>query len=134
MIIVDTSVWIDHLKSGDPLLADLLGKGRVLAHAFVKGEIALGSLRQRSTVLGSCQNLLRAAGASDAEVMILIEREQLYGLGIGFVDAHLLAAVRLTNGALLWTRDRRLRQAATLLGLSADVTLAAKNYGPLPFQ
>ena len=122
MIIVDTSVWIDHLKSSNPVLADLLGNGRVLAHSFVTGELALGSLRQRRTVLESLRDLPQATVASDDEVMMLIEREQLYGLGIGFVDAHLLAAVRLTPGALLWTRDRRLWQAATRLGLSSDLT------------
>lgn len=122
MIIVDTSVWIDHLKCGDAALADLLGMGRVLAHSFVTGELALGSLRQRRTVLESLRDLPQATVASDDEVMMLIEREQLYGLGIGFVDAHLLAAARLTPRVLLWTRDRRLRQAAMQLGLSADLT------------
>jgi predicted nucleic acid-binding protein len=122
VIIVDTSVWIDHLKSSDPVLADLLGKGQVLAHSFVTGELALGSLRQRRTVLESLRDLPQANVAGDDEVMMLIEREQLYGLGIGLVDAHLLAAVRLTPGALLWTRDRRLRQAATRLGVSSDLT------------
>lgn len=122
MIIVDTSVWIDHLKSGDAVLADLLGTGRVLAHSFVTGELALGSLQQRKTVLESLRDLPQAIVASDDEVMMLIEREQLYGLGIGFVDAHLLAAARLSAGALLWTRDRRLRQAATQLGLSANLS------------
>ena len=122
MIIVDTSVWIDHLKSSDSVLADLLETGRVLAHSFVTGELALGSLRQRRTVLESLRDLHQASVASDDEVMMLIEREQLYGLGIGFVDAHLLAAARLTPGTLLWTRDRRLRQAAMRLGLSSDLT------------
>ena len=122
MILVDTSVWIDHLKSSDLVLAGLLGTGRVLAHSFVTGELALGSLRQRRTVLESLRDLPQAIAASYDEVMMLIEREQLYGLGIGFVDAHLLAAARLTPGTLLWTRDRRLRQAATRLGLSADLT------------
>ncbi len=122
MILVDTSVWIDHLKSSDLVLAGLLGTGRVLAHSFVTGELALGSLRQRRTVLESLRDLPQATVASDDEVMMLIEQEQLYGLGIGFVDAHLLAAARLTPGTLLWTRDRRLRQAATRLGLSADLT------------
>ncbi len=121
MILVDTSVWIDHLKSSDLVLAGLLGTGRVLAHSFVTGELALGSLRQRRTVLESLRDLPQATVASDDEVMMLIEQEQLYGLGIGFVDAHLLAAARLTPGTLLWTRDRRLRQAATRLGLSADL-------------
>jgi predicted nucleic acid-binding protein len=122
VIVVDTSVWIDHLKSVDTVLADLLGTGRVLAHSFVTGELALGSLRQRRMVLESLRDLPQATVASDDEVMMLIEREKLYGLGIGFVDAHLLAAVRLTPGALLWTRDRRLRQAATQLGLSAGLS------------
>lgn len=120
MILVDTSVWIDHLKNGDAVLTDLLGTGGVLAHSFVTGELALGSLRQRRAVLESLRDLPQAAIASDDEVMVLIEREQLYGLGIGYVDAHLLAAARLTSGALLWTRDRRLRQAAMQLGLSAN--------------
>jgi predicted nucleic acid-binding protein len=115
-------VWIDHLKNSDDELADLLGTGRVLAHSFVTGELALGSLRQRRAVLESLRDLPQATVASDDEVMMLIEREQLYGLGIGYVDAHLLAAVRLTSGALLWTRDRRLRQAATQLGLSANLS------------
>jgi predicted nucleic acid-binding protein len=122
VIIVDTSVWIDHLKNSDNALADLLGTGRVLAHSFVTGELALGSLRQRRAVLESLRDLPQATVASDDEVMMLIEREQLYGLGIGYVDAHLLAAARLTSGALLWTRDRRLRQAATQLGLSANLS------------
>jgi len=122
LILVDTSVWIDHLKSSDLALADLLGTGRVLAHSFVTGELALGSLRQRRTVLESLRDLPQATVASDDEVMMLIEQEQLYGLGIGFFAAHILAAARLTPGTLLWTRDRRLRQAATRLGLSADLT------------
>ncbi|QRM33937.1 type II toxin-antitoxin system VapC family toxin [Microvirga sp. VF16] len=122
MIIVDTSVWIDHLKSGDAVLADLLGAGRILAHSFVTGELALGSLRQRGAVLESLRDLPQAIVARDDEVMMLIEREQLYGRGIGFVDAHLLAAARLTSGSLVWTRDRRLRQAATQLGLSAELS------------
>ena len=122
MIIVDTSVWIDHLRSGDTVLADLLGSGRVLAHSFITGEIALGSLRQRDAVLGSLSDLPQATLASDDEVLMLIEREKLYGIGIGYVDAHLLAAARLTAGTLIWTRDRRLRQASVRLGLSANLS------------
>jgi predicted nucleic acid-binding protein len=122
VIVVDTSAWIDHLKNGDSVLADLLGAGRVLAHPFVTGELALGSLRQRQTILESLRDLPQATVASDDEIMMLIEREKLYGLGIGFVDAHLLAGLRLTPAALLWTRDRRLRQAATQLWLSAGLS------------
>ena len=104
------------------MLADLLRNGRVLAHSFITVELALSSLRQSRTVLEALKDLPQATVASDDEVMMLIEREQLYGLGIGFVDAHLLAAVRLTPEALLWTRDRGLRQAAAPLGLSPDLT------------
>lgn len=121
MIIADTSVWIDHLKRGDPVLADLLETGGVLAHPFVVGELALGSLRQRGAVLGSLSDLPQAIVASDNEVMMLIEGERLYGIGIGYVDAHLLAAARLTPDTLIWTRDRRLRQAAGQLGRSANL-------------
>ena len=122
MIIVDTSVWIDHLRNGDTVLANLLGSGRVLAHSFITGEIALGSLRRRDAVLGSLSDLPQATLASDDEVLMLIEREKLYGIGIGYVDTHLLAAARLTAGTLIWTRDRRLQQASVRLGLSADLS------------
>jgi predicted nucleic acid-binding protein len=122
VILVDTSVWIDHLKSGDAMLADLLGTERVLAHSFVIGELALGSLRQRSAVIGYLGDLPQATVANDDEVLMLIEQEQLYGSGIGYVDAHLLASTRLTPGTLIWTRDRRLRQAAAQVGLSASLS------------
>jgi predicted nucleic acid-binding protein len=113
VVIVDTWVWVDHLKSSGAMLADLLGTGRVLAHSFVTGELAFGSIRRCKTVVESLHDLLQATVASDDEVMTLLQREQLYGLGIGFVDAHLFASVRLAPEVLLWTRDRRLRQAAT---------------------
>lgn len=120
MILVDTSVWIDHLRRGDPELARLLDAGRVLAHPFVIGELALGSLRNRKTVLGALQDLPQACTATDAEVMNFIDRDELYGLGIGYIDAHLLAATRLSPGTLLWTRDKRLLIACGRLGLSAS--------------
>lgn len=119
MILVDTSVWIDHFRQGDRELERLLNAGRVLAHPFVIGELALGSLRNRKVVLGALQDLPQACTATDAEVMNYIDREELYGLGIGYIDTHLLAATRLTPGALLWTRDKRLFTATARLGLSA---------------
>ncbi|WP_046866860.1 type II toxin-antitoxin system VapC family toxin [Microvirga massiliensis] len=122
MILVDTSVWIDHLKGGDAALAGLLENGRVLAHPFVIGEIALGSLRQRSTVLTSLRDLPKTIVANDNEVLLYIEREKLFNTGIGYVDAHLLTAAKLTPGTLLWTRDRRLREAAMRLELSAKLS------------
>ena len=119
MILVDSSVWIDHLRSGDRALASLLEAGRALAHPFVIGELALGSLRQREAVLDALRGLPRAVVASDGEVLQFIDRQALYGLGIGYVDAHLLASTRLTPGALLWTRDKRLLSVADRLALAA---------------
>ncbi|MGK8196123.1 type II toxin-antitoxin system VapC family toxin [Burkholderia cepacia] len=119
MILVDTSVWIDHLRSGDATLTTLLEAERVLIHPFVVGELALGSLRDRETVLDALRDLPAAAAATDDEVQRMIDVAPLYGLGIGYVDAHLLASVRLTSGSKLWTRDRRLLAAAERLQLAA---------------
>jgi len=119
MILVDTSVWIDHLRRRDEILTSLLEQGAVLAHPFVIGELALGSLPRRDFVLNSLRRLPRANIARDEEVMRFVDREALFGIGIGFVDAHLLAATRLTAGATLWSRDRRLQAAAEKLALAA---------------
>ena len=118
MILVDTSVWIDHLRVGEPTLATLLHNGHVLAHPCVIGELALGQLSRRSEILGLLNNLPRAKTATDLEVLELVENRHLYGLGIGYVDAHLLAATLLTPDTGLWTRDNRLASAATALGLA----------------
>lgn len=121
MILVDTSVWIDHLRQNDQTLANLLGKRQVLAHPFVTGELALGSLKQRDVILKALRGLPRALVATDAEVQAYIEQHTLFGLGIGYVDAHLLAATSLTLGSQLWSRDRRLHGAATRLGVDANL-------------
>jgi predicted nucleic acid-binding protein len=118
VILADTSVWIDHLRASDTKLAALLDAGQILIHPFVLGEVALGNLRQRSVVLGALADLPQSIRAQDTEVLDFIDRETLFGRGIGYVDAHLLAAVRLTAGAALWTRDNRLHQLATELGLA----------------
>ena len=111
MILVDTSVWVDHLRSGDkPLVAKLLG-GEVATHNFVIGELALGGLRKRGGVLGLLRALPRLSPATDDEVLYFIEQRDLSGRGIGYVDAHLLAAVAM-HGASLWTRDKRLHDIA----------------------
>jgi predicted nucleic acid-binding protein len=119
VILVDTSVWVDHLRARDNELVRLLDAMEVLAHPFVVGELALGSLRHRERVLSALRDLPQAKVATDAEVRSFVERQRLFGLGIGWVDAHLLAAVRLTSGARLWTRDLRLHQAAARLEVAA---------------
>ncbi|CAN5309302.1 type II toxin-antitoxin system VapC family toxin [soil metagenome] len=119
MILADTSVWVDHLRAGDEALAALLARGEIAIHPHVLGEIALGNLRQRAVVLESLGGLPRTDVASEAEVVGFIETVGLYGLGIGYVDAHLLAAARLTPGLTIWTRDKRLREAAEKIGAAA---------------
>ena len=117
MILVDTSVWVDHLRSGVPLLANLLQEGEVLIHPWVIGEIACGNLRNRQQVLDLLLGLPTALVASDSEVLLLIERGNLMGRGIGYVDAHLLAAAKLSRCGL-WTQDRRLAVVAQEQGLA----------------
>lgn len=116
MILVDTSVWVDHLRRGDAGLIDLLERSAVLMHAFVVGEIACGSLHDRATLLELLQDLPAATVANPDEVLTFIDRHALHGKGIGYVDAHLLASVALTPGSTLWTRDARLRRLAESLG------------------
>ncbi len=118
MILVDTSVWVDHLRVGNASLATLLADGRVLTHPFIIGELALGSLRQRGAVLADLSDLPEVVVATDAEVLTFIEDHAIFGRGVGYVDAHLLAAARLTAGAVLWTNDRRLHDVAEALGLT----------------
>ena len=102
MILVDTSVWIDHLRAKDDGLTRLLTLGQVLVHPFVVGEIALGNLANRDVVLSALGRLAQAQVATDQEVQHLITANQLFGTGIGYIDAHLLASARLSTGALLW--------------------------------
>jgi predicted nucleic acid-binding protein len=120
MILVDTSVWIDHLRAGDPVLSGLLEQGQVLGHVFVTGELALGTLANRAIILEALNDLPQALLPTDAETLAFIDRHALHGPGIGYVDANLLASVRLTPDTTLWTRDKRLSSAAEQLGLRAD--------------
>jgi predicted nucleic acid-binding protein len=121
VILVDTSVWVDHLRFGDKAVVELLLGRKVLGHAFVTGELALGDLRQRDLVLSALQDLPQATVATDREVLRFVEHESLFGLGIGYIDAHLLAAVRLTAHAALWTKDKRLHVIAARLGSAAGL-------------
>ena len=119
MILVDTSVWIDHLARGDTELQSLLEEGEVLMHPYIAAEIALGSLKQRDETVGALQALPEIPTARHVEVMAFLNNERLFAIGIGYVDLHLLAATRLASGTKLWTRDRRLLQAALKLNLAA---------------
>jgi len=121
VILVDSSIWIDHFRSRDDALFDLLSRGRILVHPFVTGEIALGHVRNRALIVRDLRKQKQAVIASDDEVLQFIEREKLFGTGIGYVDAHLLASVRLTAEATLWTRDKRLHDVARRLNLAAAV-------------
>lgn len=120
MILVDTSVWIGHLGSGNSALVGLLEAGLVLCHPWVVGELALGRLSQRHEVIRLLESLPQASVATDEEVMALIDLHGLPGQGIGYVDAQLLAATLLTADATLWTFDRALAEAAYRLGGGID--------------
>jgi predicted nucleic acid-binding protein len=117
MVLADTSVWIEHFRRGTPRLADRLNDGLVLMHPFVSGELACGNLKNRLAVLSDLQNLPEAKLASNPEVLQLVESRKLWGRGLGWIDAHLLAAAMLSN-CRLWTLDKRLRQVATEIGVS----------------
>jgi predicted nucleic acid-binding protein len=115
LILVDTSIWVDHLRKGDAHLAALLEGAVVLSHPFVIGELACGNLANRHEILRLLQNLPMAMLGEPDEVLGYIERRRLFAQGIGYVDAQLLAATALTQGALLWTRDKRLLAVAQRL-------------------
>lgn len=120
MILVDTSVWIDHLRSGVPALSAVLHRNEVLMHPCVLGELACGNLKRRTDTLDYLYELPSAPAATDAEALDLIERRHLMGRGIGYVDIHLLAAAALGGDARLWTRDKRLAAVAAELSIGAD--------------
>lgn len=121
MILVDTSVWIDHLRQPNEFLIQLIAQEAVLTHPFVIGEIALGSIKNRDIVRREISELQTAVIASDDEVRNLIESVQLYGCGIGYLDAHLVASVRLTEGAKLWSFDKRLCIVSKKQDIAADL-------------
>jgi predicted nucleic acid-binding protein len=122
LVLVDTSVWVDHLRKGDAALAALLENGAVLAHPMVIGEIACGSLRDRALVLGLLGSLPSATLAQTDEVLSFIEKKHLFGKGIGFIDAHLLASTALADASVLWTRDKRLLAVARDLNLAYETS------------
>lgn len=119
MILVDTSIWIGHFRAVEPQLVALLMRNEVLAHPFVIGEIALGSVARRADVLRHLDNLPSAVAATHVEVMVFVDRHKLANTGLGYLDAALLASAALTPGAALWARDKNLRAAAKRCGVAA---------------
>ena len=121
MILVDTSVWIDHLRTGDDKLVQQLNSSNVLMHPFVLGELACGNLNNRKEILTLLKNLPKSSVATDNEVLFFIEQHNLMGRGVGYIDTHLLAAVALNGSAKLWTRDKRLRAVCDSLLLTCEM-------------
>jgi len=117
MILVDTSVWIDHFRGENNRLPEFLDRVIVLTHPFVIGELACGNLKNRSYILTMLSNLPAAVEASDGVVIEFIEKRSLYGRGIGYIDVHLLAAAALTPDTRLWTMDIRLKEIAESMDL-----------------
>ena len=122
MILVDTSVWIDHLRAGDAELADHLLHGRIVMHPMIMGELACGNLQNRNKLLSLWGHLPQAKQATHQEVMYCIEQNHFMGRGIGYVDACLLSSTLLMSDTLLWTRDKRLNKLATELHLAHQPT------------
>ena len=118
MVLVDTSVWVSHLRSGEPHLADSLEEGLVLMHPAVMGELACGNLRNRNTFLNDLAELQKAVAATHEETLLLVESRKLWGRGIGWIDAHLLAS-SLLSGCFFWTLDERLKAVCELAGVKA---------------
>jgi predicted nucleic acid-binding protein len=121
VILADTSVWVDHLRSGNKELQKLLAQGQIVMHPFVTAELALGSLRERAKTLALLDLLPQVQVARMNEVRLTVETRRLYNLGICLIDAHLIASVLINPSTLLWTRDQRLRKAAERLGLHANL-------------
>jgi predicted nucleic acid-binding protein len=117
MTLVDTSVWIDHFRTGNTDMAALLTVGSVMTHPFIIGELACGDLRSRAAILGDIRALPCARMASHEEVHAMIERRKLWGKGIGWIDAHLLAAATLSN-LTVWTADKAMSRVARALGVA----------------
>ena len=127
MILVDTSIGIDHLRHGDSALVMALEAGRVVMHPFIVGELACGHLQRRAEILALLRALPQAPVATDEEALAFIETRHLVGRGIGYLDVHLLASVALAGTARLWTRDRRLAAAAGDLALAVAERPSAEN-------
>ncbi len=120
-VLVDTNIWIDHLRKTEPILVDLLERDQVCVHQSVITELALGNLKNRSFFLKMLERLMIVRNVDDQGVRHLVEVRRLWGRGLSAVDAALLASVVVTPGVSLWTRDKRLRQAARDVGVLAEL-------------
>ena len=116
MILVDTSIWVDHFNKSDTDLVKMLNSGKVCIHPFIIGELSCGSISNRREILTLLNALPQVESALDEEVFTLIENKKLYGIGLGFIDVHLLASA-LLNDVTIWTRDKTLKKAATNLDI-----------------
>lgn len=117
MVLVDTSIWVDHLRSGNHQLVQLLAQNQVCMHPMIIGELACGHLRNRVELLDLWRNLPTAVLCNHEEAMICLEANEIVGLGVGWVDVHLLASGLLTTNARLWTKDKRLKRVAEKLAI-----------------
>ncbi|WFU51192.1 type II toxin-antitoxin system VapC family toxin [Sinorhizobium terangae] len=127
MILADTSIWIDHFRHTDPELRKIIEEDRLLCHPAVIGELALGSLRDRTSVIAFLTAQREALVATHDEVVMMIDRHAIFSMGIGYTDAHLLASVLLDQRVVLWTRAKRLRAAAEKAGASLHTPAHAGN-------
>jgi len=122
LILADTSVWIDHFRSGNKDLGKALNQGQIVIHSWIIAELALGSLRGHAKTLAMLDLLPQVRVAQLSELRHMIESRRLYSLGIGLTDAHLIASVFLNPPTLLWTRDKPFRRVAEALGIHAALT------------
>jgi hypothetical protein len=122
LILADTSVWIDHLRSEDKNLRQYLNQGQIVIHPFIIAELALGSLKDRARTLTLLDLLPQVRVAQLHEIRTLIEARRLYNLGIGLTDIHLIASVLINPPTLLWTRDKPLRKVSEALGIHVEAS------------
>ncbi len=118
MILVDTSLWIEYFSARQPVLHKMLGDREAAIHDLIIGELAVVDLRERSTTLHALSRIRQSNRVGDREALDLIEAEDLWGTGLGFIDVHLLASALVTPDCLLWSRDKKLAEAAGRLGVA----------------
>ena len=121
LILADTSVWVDHMRAPDPLMLEFASQQRLLIQPCVIGELGMGNLRGRDEFIRSLRRMDHVVRARADEVTCLVEENRLSGLGLSWVDVHLLASCLLMDGVHLWTRHRLLSTVAARFGRSATL-------------